>query len=432
MMLHHEQHQQQQHPGDGEGAGGMDAMACEDHHVVVGRMDLAPQVQGLRMLSEQQEHEQQRILYGEKGLGVHDHDAMGKVQHPGHVVVFGDRGHENGHEHAHAYGVELGNGKHGVVEDMDAKLGGLGAAMLRVDAKMEGRERQMSEGDAGTANSPQVGKLRGRSSRDPVIEWSETATTVLLQAFGEKYRALDRGNFTSKIWADIAARVNSRGSLTGNLVDGIPKTQEQCRIKVDNLKKRYKVEREKKRVSGSVTSKWIFYDMMDELIGANPRHVRSGGGLGGADSPLGLENGGTPLGIRTPGEDGDRMYYLESAGGEGDQTSETIPKISPVQGRRKRKRALEDLERDHVNAPALMALFEGYNVPPSIIDAMLQEDMDEYTLINSRDITVLLDQLRSKHRLHIKLGPAERIKQAIEAAKEKKNSLALVIQQQQQ
>ena len=213
-------------------------------------------------------------------------------------------------------------------------------------------------------------------------------------------------------------------------MDGIPKTQEQCRIKVDNLKKRYKVEREKKRVSGTGTSKWIFYEMMDELIGANPRHMRSGGGLGGEDSPLGLENG-TPLGIRSSGEEGDRLYYLEGPGGGGDQTSETIPKISPIQGRRKRKRALEDLEREHVNAPALMALFEGYNVPPNIIDAMLQEDMDEYTLINSREITVLLDQLRSKHRLHIKLGPAERIKQAIEAAKEKKNSMALVILHQQ-
>ncbi|XP_024381307.1 uncharacterized protein [Physcomitrium patens] len=438
MMLQQHPHQHQ-HPGDGGGAGGgMEGLgACDDRHVVVGRMDLAPQVQGLRMLDEQQEHEQQqRILYGEKGLGDHEHDDMGKGQHPGHVVMYGDRGHENGHDHAHAYGVEMGNGKHGVVDDMDAKLGGLSAVMLRVDGKMEGRDRQMSEGDVGTANSPQMGsqvaKLRGRSSRDPAIEWSEHATTVLLQAFGEKYRALDRGNFTSKIWADIAARVNSRGSLTGNIVDGIPKTQEQCRIKVDNLKKRYKVEREKKRVSGSGTSKWIFYDMMDELIGANPRHMRSGGGMGGEDSPLGLEGGGTPLGIRSSGEEGDRMYYLESAGGDGDQTSETIPKISPIQGRRKRKRALEDLEREHVNAPALMALFEGYNVPPAIIDAMLQEDMDEYTLINSRDITVLLDQLRSKHRLHIKLGPAERIKQAIEAAKEKKSSLALVIQQQQQ
>jgi hypothetical protein len=37
---------------------------------------------------------------------------------------------------------------------------------------------------------------------------------MLLQAFGDKYRALDRGNFTSKIWADIAARVNAYGMTT--------------------------------------------------------------------------------------------------------------------------------------------------------------------------------------------------------------------------
>lgn len=185
-------------------------------------------------------------------------------------------------------------------------------------------------------------------------------------------------------------------------------------------------------MSGSGTSKWIFYDMMDKLIGANLRQTRGGGGLGVDDSPVGLESGDTPLGIRSSEGEGDRMYYLLNASGEANQTSDAIKhKISSIHGRRKRERTLEDLEQEHVNAPALMALFEGYNVPPSIIDAMLQEDMDEYTLINSRDMTVLLDQLRSKHRLHIKLGPAERIKQAIEAAKEKKNCLALVIQQQQ-
>ncbi|KAG0571727.1 hypothetical protein KC19_VG037500 [Ceratodon purpureus] len=419
MMMQQHQHQHQhQAQGDSVGHGVLETLVhCEDHHVVVGRLDMAP-VGRLRMLGD--EGEQQRILYSEKPMG-DDNQTLGNghAQFHGRTVILG-----NGQAR------DTGNGKHGHgVDDIDGKLGVMSAAMLGVEQKMEPRERQISEGDVGTANSPQIGKLRGRSSRDPAIEWSESATTVLLQAFGEKYRALDRGNFTSKIWADIAARVNNRGLQTGNLADGIPKTQEQCRIKVDNLKKRYKVEREKKRVSGTGTSKWIFYEMMDELIGANPRHMRSGG-VGGEDSPLGLENG-APLGIRSSGEEGDRMYYLEGTGGGGDQTSETIPKVSPMQGRRKRKRALEDLEREHVNAPALMALFEGYNVPPNVIDAMLQEDMDEYTLINSRDLTVLLDQLRSKHRLHIKLGPAERIKQAIEAVKEKKNNMALVIQQQQ-
>ncbi|KAG0594049.1 hypothetical protein M758_UG043300 [Ceratodon purpureus] len=408
MMMQQHPHQAQ---GDGGGHGALEPLGhCEDHHVVVGRLDMVP-VGGLRNLGD--EGEQQRILYGEKPVG-EDERTLG-----------------NGHTQYHGHAVDIDNVRHGHgVEDMDGKLGVISVAMLGVGQKMEPRERQMSEGDVGTANSPQVGKVRGRSVRDSAIEWSESATAVLLQSFGEKYRALDRGNFTSKIWADIAARVNSRGSLTGNLVDGMPKTQEQCRIKVDNLKKRYKVEREKKRVSGTGTSKWMFYEIMDELIGANPRLMRSGGVMGGEDSPLGLENS-THLGIRSSGEEGDRLYYLEGPGGGGDQTSETIPKISPIQGRRKRKRALEDLEREHENAPALMALFEGYNVPPNIIDAMLQEDMDEYTLINSREITVLLEQLRSKHRLHIKLGPAERIKQAIEAAKEKKNIMALVGQQQQ-
>lgn len=192
-------------------------------------------------------------------------------------------------------------------------------------------------------------------------------------------------------------------------------------LKVDNLKKRYKVEREKRRVSGSA-SKWPFYDMMDDLIGANPRHMRGGGGaaaIGGEDSPLAIENG-TPLGIRSSG-DGERLYYLDTGvGGEGDQTSETIPRISPVYGRGRRKRALEDLERERINGPSLRALFEGYNVPLNIIDAMIQEDMDDSTLINSKDISSLLDQLRMKHRIQLKLGPAERIKQAIEVAKEKK------------
>jgi TATA-binding protein-associated factor Taf7 len=49
---------------------------------------------------------------------------------------------------------------------------------------------------------------------------------------------------------------------------------------------------------------------------------------------------------------------------------------------------------------------------------MVQEDMDEKTLFKSKDITALIDQVRVKHQLHIKLGPAEQINQAIEEARE--------------
>lgn len=49
---------------------------------------------------------------------------------------------------------------------------------------------------------------------------------------------------------------------------------------------------------------------------------------------------------------------------------------------------------------------------------MVQEDMDEKTLFKSKDITALIDQVWVKHQLHIKLGPAEQINQAIEEARE--------------
>lgn len=51
----------------------------------------------------------------------------------------------------------------------------------------------------------------------------------------EKFHALDRNNFRSKDWGEVAKAVNAR---CGN--EKTPKTQEQCRMKVDSLKKRYR------------------------------------------------------------------------------------------------------------------------------------------------------------------------------------------------
>jgi hypothetical protein len=49
---------------------------------------------------------------------------------------------------------------------------------------------------------------------------------------------------------------------------------------------------------------------------------------------------------------------------------------------------------------------------------MVQEDMDGKILFKSKDITALIDQVRVKHQLHIKLGPTEQINQATEEARE--------------
>lgn len=51
----------------------------------------------------------------------------------------------------------------------------------------------------------------------------------------EKFHALDRNNFRSKDWGEVAKEVNTHCAN-----EKTHKTQEQCRMKVDSLKKRYR------------------------------------------------------------------------------------------------------------------------------------------------------------------------------------------------
>jgi hypothetical protein len=209
MMLHQQGHH--------DGMVRKMSMGGDEHHVVVGRMEMGPQG-ALRLLDESGE----RMMFDEKGMagGVGEEEEeeddddvdKGVVHH-----VYHHQDHQNGGgggqqgQGGYHHAMAMANGKSAGEDEMEGKL-----VEMMNDAKRDERDRQMSDGDAGTANSPQLGggKSSGRrSSRDPAIEWSEGATTVLLHAFAEKYRALDRGNFTSKIWADIATRVNGRGAV---------------------------------------------------------------------------------------------------------------------------------------------------------------------------------------------------------------------------
>ncbi|KAL6568679.1 hypothetical protein OROHE_004363 [Orobanche hederae] len=91
--------------------------------------------------------------------------------------------------------------------------------------------------------------------------WSEGATAVLIDAWGERYLELSRGNLKQKHWKDVADIVSSR--------EDYPKTHKtdvQCKNRIDTVKKKYKVE--KTRIaSGGGPSKWRFFDKLDELIG---------------------------------------------------------------------------------------------------------------------------------------------------------------------
>lgn len=94
--------------------------------------------------------------------------------------------------------------------------------------------------------------------------WSEEATHTLVEAWGDHYLELNRGNLRQKHWQEVADAVNARHGH----VKKARRTDVQCKNRIDTLKKKYKIE--KARVSdsnGTYVSQWPFYSRLDALIG---------------------------------------------------------------------------------------------------------------------------------------------------------------------
>ncbi|XP_068668345.1 trihelix transcription factor ENAP2-like [Aristolochia californica] len=88
--------------------------------------------------------------------------------------------------------------------------------------------------------------------------WSEGATLTLIEAWGDRYLQLSRGNLRQHDWKEVADAVNSRQLA----VNKSRKTDVQCKNRIDTLKKKYKLEKSKLG-----TSKWPFFTRLDGLIG---------------------------------------------------------------------------------------------------------------------------------------------------------------------
>ena len=89
--------------------------------------------------------------------------------------------------------------------------------------------------------------------------WSEGATGKLIEAWGDRYLQLNRGNLRQKDWKEVAEAVNGRDN-------GVKpyKTDVQCKNRIDTLKKKYKLEKSK-----PLPSSWAFYPRLDFLIGGS-------------------------------------------------------------------------------------------------------------------------------------------------------------------
>ncbi|XP_026389414.1 trihelix transcription factor ASIL2-like [Papaver somniferum] len=92
--------------------------------------------------------------------------------------------------------------------------------------------------------------------------WTEGATGVLIEAWGNRYLELNRGNLRQKDWKEVADSVNIYHVKQG--IKNFSRTDIQCKNRIDTIKKKYKSVKSKPN-----PSQWPFFERLHSLIGAN-------------------------------------------------------------------------------------------------------------------------------------------------------------------
>jgi len=106
------------------------------------------------------------------------------------------------------------------------------------------------------------GKLPPPNPNLPYREdcWSEGETAALVDAWGSRYLDLNRGSLRQPQWREVAEAVNTRPGASARRRP--PRTDIQCKNRVDTLKKKYKAERAR-----GAPSPWPFFRQLDILVG---------------------------------------------------------------------------------------------------------------------------------------------------------------------
>ncbi|KAJ8539278.1 hypothetical protein K7X08_013530 [Anisodus acutangulus] len=157
--------------------------------------------------------------------------------------------------------------------------------------------------------------------RNPLSDWSEHETFILLDAWGTRFVRHGRKSLRSEEWQEVAERV-SQGSK-------IERTDTQCRNRLDTLKKKYKKEKMKFAVEtgSSTTSKWVYFKKMDMLLTSTPQQAGVSCGMDSGEyvfmSPKAYINRANSL-----DEMRDSPANSGSAEGEEDDSEDLPPKRS--------------------------------------------------------------------------------------------------------
>ncbi|OMO96753.1 Aspartate/glutamate/uridylate kinase [Corchorus capsularis] len=152
-------------------------------------------------------------------------------------------------------------------------------------------------------------------------EWSDTAIACLLEAYTEKFNQLNRGNLRGRDWEEVAEAVSERcgggggGGGGGGEKQKMWKSVEQCKNKIDNLKKRYKVELQRIS-SGGGSSSWHWFKQIEAVMG-NSGSSSIGKALEGED-----RNGGSSL-----GKQANKRYVPNNVASGSNLKSKSIPSV---------------------------------------------------------------------------------------------------------
>ncbi|KAI3407264.1 uncharacterized protein J3R85_021147 [Psidium guajava] len=104
--------------------------------------------------------------------------------------------------------------------------------------------------------SPRQSATAGGGDRLKRDEWSEGAVSSLLEAYEAKWVLRNRAKLKGHDWEDVARFVSSRATSTKS-----PKTQTQCKNKIESMKKRYRTES-----AAAEASSWPLYPRLDMLL----------------------------------------------------------------------------------------------------------------------------------------------------------------------
>lgn len=95
--------------------------------------------------------------------------------------------------------------------------------------------------------------------------WTEEATAALIAAWGDRFLRLFRSPLRQSDWLEISSDVNAAGVLAGGGVGMafLPKTDAQCKSRIDALKKRYKSE--SSRPTPALSS-WPYFSLLRRIL----------------------------------------------------------------------------------------------------------------------------------------------------------------------